>query len=116
MNGVYKAADQTGFFDRQVDYLVRKDIDGLVENQYSPDAVLMGLDMVVRGREALRSYYNLYIQRLGYLKVISINQINQAEDGLIFDATVETQLGVRNVYNAFVLRDGKAIYHFTGVK
>lgn len=104
------------FFERQVDYLVRKDVDGLVDQQYSEDAVLLSLEFAVRGREALRSYYHGYMQRLGYLKVLAINQYNETDDGLIFDATVETQLGIRNVYNAFVIRGGKAVYHFTGVK
>ena len=47
---------------------------------------------------------------------MSTDKFAETEDSIFFEATVETKLGVVQVYDAFVLRSGKATHHSTGMK
>ena len=38
-----------------------------------------------------------------------------SDDAILFEATIATDAGTARVYDAFVLRDGKATHLFTGV-
>jgi hypothetical protein len=49
-------------------------------------------------------------------EVVSTDKFTESEDTLLFEATVTSNLGRVRVYDAFVLDEGKARYHFTGVK
>jgi hypothetical protein len=104
------------FYDRQIDSLARQDIDGLINNQYHPDAVMVGYDFVRRGHAELREYFKSYLGQLGKIKLLSTDMFAEIEDAIFFEATVETNLGVAQVYNVFTFKDGKAIRHFTGLK
>ena len=105
------------FYDRQVGFLAEQDIDGLVESQYHPDAVLVGFDFEpVRGTAALKTHFTGYLGHLGKIKLMSTDQFKEIEDGIFFEATVETDIGIAVVYDVFTFKDGKAIRHFTGVK
>jgi hypothetical protein len=53
---------------------------------------------------------------LGYIDIKSTDKFTETEDTIFFEATVETRLGVAQVYDAFVLKNGKATHHFTGMK
>jgi len=53
---------------------------------------------------------------LGYIKLVSTDKFTETEDSIYFEATVETKLGVVRVYDVFLLNDGKATHHFTGLK
>jgi len=48
--------------------------------------------------------------------VKSTGRFVEAGDAILLEAHVQTSLGEFAVYDAFVLRDGKIGYHFTGVK
>jgi ketosteroid isomerase-like protein len=104
------------FYDRQVALLAEQDIDGLMETQYHPDAVLVSFDTTVRGHDALREHFKGYLGHLGKIKLLSTDQFAEIEDGIFFEATVETDIGIAVVYDVFTFKDGKAIRHFTGVK
>ena len=103
------------FYQEQLDYLAAKDVDGLVANHYNDDAVLISFDVTVKGRAALREYFRAYLERLGTLTVTSTDKFTETEDSIFFEATVTSDLGTVQVYDAFVLRDGKISYHFAGV-
>ncbi len=103
------------FYERQLDYLQRKDIDGLIEEQYTPDAVLISFDTVVSGREALKEHFRSYLEMLGHLTVKSTDKFVATDDSIFFEATVSTNLGEARVFDSWVLRDGKIRRHFTGV-
>ena len=103
------------FYDEQVDYLIRNDVEGLIDHHYALDAELIGFDFVVRGRDALKAHFRQYLQRLPGMRLVSTDKFRETEDALFFEATVSTDLGRAGVYDAFVLRDGKATHHFTGV-
>jgi hypothetical protein len=104
------------FYDRQVTFLALQDIDGLIETQYHPDAVLIGFDFVRRGHAELREHFKNYLGQLGRIKLLSTDKFAEIEDAIFFEATVETNLGIAEVYDVFTFKDGKAIRHFTGLK
>jgi hypothetical protein len=103
------------FYEEQIRYLVDKDTDGLIDNHYTEDATLISHNGVVRGRQALKEYFRGYVQRLGNLDVKSTDKFTETQDTIMFEASVRSALGDARVYDAFVMRDGKIAYHFTGV-
>jgi ketosteroid isomerase-like protein len=102
-------------YERQIKFLVDKDIDGLIDTNYAPDAELVSFQNVVKGREALRAYFHGYIQMLGDIVVESTDKFAESDDAVFFEATVMSALGRAHVYDAWVLRDGQITHHFTGV-
>lgn len=104
------------FYQRQLEYLFAKDVDGLIDNNYNDDAVLISFDTVVKGSNALKEHFRNYLNMLGDLKVISTDKFQETDDTMFFEASVESNFGPAVVYDAFVMRNGKISYHFTGVK
>ena len=102
------------FYEQQVGYLEAGDIDGLM-SQYGDDAVLVGLEYVVRGRDAIREHLTGYLARLGKLRLKSTDKFVETEDSIFFEATIVTSIGEAHVYDVFMLRDGKTTHQFTGV-
>ena len=105
------------FYDRHLNYFYAKDVDGLVENDYNEDAVLISFDFTVRGHEALKEIFRAYLDMIGDMEVKSTDNFTETEDTIFLEATLETEkLGERKVYDVFILRDGKISYHITGVR
>jgi hypothetical protein len=104
------------FYDKQVALLGEQDIDGLIADQYHPDAVLVSFDKTVRGSAALKEHFTGYLGHLGKIKLLSTDQFSEIDDAIFFEATVETDIGIAVVYDVFTFQDDKAIRHFTGVK
>lgn len=110
------------FYDRQLEYLTGPDVNGLVENQYHPDAILSGWDydnstsFQYSGHDELKAHFKAYLAHLGYIKLISTDLFTELDDAIFFEATVEVAAGIANVYDVFTFQDGKAIRHFTGLK
>jgi len=104
------------FYERQVDFLAKQDIEGLVTTQYHPDAVLVGFEFTIRGQDQLREHFKNYLGHLGKIKLLSTDQFAEIDDAIFFEATVETDIGEAQVYDVFTFKDGKAIRHFTGIK
>ena len=104
------------FYDEQIDYLARKDVDGLIENHYCPDAELVAFDFVVKGTAPLKKHFRGYLDKLGKIDLKSTDQFRETNDSIFFEATVETRLGTVVVYDAMFLKDGKIFRHYTGVK
>lgn len=104
------------FYEEQIDYLVAKDIGGLIDNHYNEDAVLISFDLVVKGREALKAHFQDYLATLGHLEVKSTDKFRETEDTIFIEASVISNLGPAVVFDAWTLKDGKIAYHFTGVK
>jgi SnoaL-like domain len=114
-----RASETTGgrrFYDEQIALLQQNNTDELIERHYHSDAVLVTFQGIVRGQEALRQHFRSYMAKLGKLTVRSLDQFAETEDSLFFEATVETALGIARVYDAFVLKRGRATHHFTGLK
>jgi len=104
------------FFDEQIALLQQGRTDDLIDAHYAENAVLVSFAKVVRGRCALKEHFGSYMKKLGRLEILSLDQFAETEDTLFFEATVRTALGQAKVYDAFVLRGGKATHHFTGTK
>lgn len=103
------------FYDRQVALLEAGDVETLVSEQYAEDAVLVSFDVTRRGRDELRSHFKDYLEHLGGLKVLSTDKYTETDDAIFFEATARTAHGVARVYDVFVLRNGQATHHFTGL-
>jgi hypothetical protein len=104
------------FYDEQIALLQENKTDELIERHYHSDAVLVTFQGVVRGQEALKQHFRKYMNKLGRIAVLSLDQFVETEDSMFFEATVMSALGKAQVYDAFVVRDGKASHHFTGIK
>lgn len=104
------------FYERQLAYLHARDVEGLIANHYREDAILLSPDVVIQGADALRSYFRAYLDRLGNFQVDRLDIFQEAEDAILFEATVTAErVGRARVYDAFSLREGKIQHHFTGV-
>jgi ketosteroid isomerase-like protein len=104
------------FYEEQLNYLFAKDVDGLIDNHYNEDALLVSVDFVVKGRDALKKHFRNYLAMLGNLEVKSTDKFQETEDTAILEASVVSDLGPAHVYDSWVLKNGKIAYHFTGVK
>jgi hypothetical protein len=102
------------FYERQIAALESGDIDRVMA-QYHDDAVLVSFDTTVHGLAALREHFVRYLARLGSLTLVSTDRFAETVDSIFFEATVRTSSGEAKVYDVFVLRDGKATHHFTGL-
>ncbi len=103
------------FYERQLYYLVNKDAEGLIANQYNEDASLLSFTNHITGAPALVEYFKAYIEGLGYIKLISTDKYTETDDSIFFEATVETAGGIARVYDVFVMENGKISRHFTGL-
>jgi len=104
------------FYQRQVQCLITKDVDRLVDENYQDDAVLTSASSTVRGKLAIKKHFQNFLDRVTIKAVKSTEVFVETEDTILFEATIETNDGISKVYDAFVLHDGKVAYHFTGVK
>ena len=102
-------------YEAQIRYLQAGDVDGLIDNQYTNDALLVSFDHQIRGNAALKEYFRGYLQVLGTIEVLSTDRFVETEDTVFFEATMRTNLGQARVFDAWVLGDDKIAYHFTGV-
>jgi len=103
------------FYKRQVAFLEANDVPGLIATQYQPDAELIGFGLHVQGSEALIRHFTGYLANLGGIKLVSTDQFMETDDAVMFEATVQVAAGQARVYDAFVLKNGKATHHFTGL-
>ncbi len=103
------------FYDRQVAFLEANDVEGLVSTQYDSDAELVGFEFSVKGHEALRAHFTEYLSGLGSINLASTDKFTETADTIFFEATIDISAGQARVYDAFVLKGGKAVYHFTGL-
>jgi hypothetical protein len=116
--GERKTAETSGrrFYDEQIALLRQDSTDALIDQHYQRNAVLISFAKVVHGHAALKEHFRAYLTKLGTVEVLSLDQFVETKDTIFFEATVRTAIGQVKVYDAFVLSDGKATHHFTGVK
>jgi GH15 family glucan-1,4-alpha-glucosidase len=104
------------FYYRQLDFIAKKDVEGLIHTQYTEDAELLNFDYHIVGTAALIEYFKNYIASLGYIKLLSTDKYAETDDSLFFESTVEVAGGVAEVYDVFVMRNGKIWRHFAGLR
>jgi carbon-monoxide dehydrogenase small subunit len=115
---VHMVADTPGkqFYEQQVQFLLDKDVDGLVEKHYHEDAVIVSHDAIVTGREALKAHFNEFFRWVTIESVKSTDKFTETADTLLFEATAQTNHGVVKTFDALVLESGRIRLQFTGVK
>lgn len=104
------------FFENQVRCLIAGDANRLVEENYLPEATVQSHEWTVTGHEALRTHFGNYMRAVKIIEVVSTEHFSETPNSVCFEATIRSSLGVVRVYDVMTMRDGKIIYHFTGVK
>jgi hypothetical protein len=104
------------FYLRQIELLQAKNVEELLATHYTDDGQLIAVEWSVRGHDALRQAFTAYLESIGAFTV-ETEKFHETDDSIFFEATMNTEkAGLRRVYDAFVLRDGKISHHFTGVR
>ena len=96
--------------------MIAGDPNRLVEENYLPEATVQSHEWKVTGHEALRAHFANYMRWVKIIEVISTENFSETPNSVCFEATIRSNLGVVKVYDVMTMRDGKIIYHFTGVK
>lgn len=102
------------FYDEQIRALENSDLDALMA-QYADDAVLVRFDQTISGKAAIREFMKGYMEKLGTFELISTDQFTETSDSIFFEATVSSALGQVQVYDVFMLNEGKVTHQYTGV-
>lgn len=109
------------FFDEHMAYIGRNDIDGMIDNQYTQDAVLISpfdvLDTppphIVRGTKALKDFFRTYIDWQGSINVEQLYDFAETETSIFFQAIFTSKTGRWVVGDAWHMADGKIGTHYS---
>jgi hypothetical protein len=109
------------FFDEHMAYIYAGNLDGMIDDQYREDAVLISpfdiLDTppphIVRGHEALKAFFHKYIEWQGSINVESLYDFAETEDVISFQAIFTSRTGRWVVGDAWSLKDRMIAYHFS---
>lgn len=105
------------FYEKHLGFFFSKDVDGLLASDYAEDCQLVSYDFAVKGHAAMRPIFQNYLAYLGDFTVKSTERFTFTDDSILLEATlVGANFGERKVYDVFVFRNGRAIYHFTGTR
>lgn len=105
------------WYEKHLKFFYEKDVEGLLKSDYAEDCQLVSYDFAVKGHGAMRQIFTAYLEMMGDFTLKSTDHFTVTEDSIMLEATLTGQkFGERKVYDVLVFRDGKAIYHFTGLK
>lgn len=105
------------FIDRRVELINAGMFDQMVDEDYNDDALLVDFNGTVRGRAALKEHFAKHLPALGGIQLKSIDRFVETADTVFVEMTVDTgAYGPVSSHEGFVLRNGKADYHFTALK
>ncbi len=100
------------FYLEQLGLMASGDIDGLLEQHYHKDAVMVTFDGIRRGHEELRKYYVDTLAIMGNITYLATEFFAETEDVLIFKAVITSDgRGTVHADNGFYMRDGKIYRH-----
>jgi hypothetical protein len=102
------------FYEEHVALLDARDFDALVKTHYHQDAQIISTDYLVTGHAELFKHFAKYTGLMAFLKVVSTDKWIEGDQTFAFEATARTQWGLTKVHDAFYLRDGLIVRHFTG--
>ena len=112
------------FFDTHLERIGAGEIDAMVDNDYTPDAVLItffnGFDdeeppMTVRGRDGIKAFFHKYMSVIGTIEVKKIDFVEDfdgTEGSIFFQAEFTCALGLMKVGDAWTMKDGKIAIHY----
>jgi hypothetical protein len=110
------------FFERHMAYIKANDVEGMVRETYTEDAILFNafpyLDTpppnIIQGHSALVNAYNQYVAYTGEISVLSLYNFLDTDDAISFQATLKTaNAGTWAAGDCWLMREGK-IYHHIG--
>jgi len=105
------------FYRKHMTYFDKQDVDGLVKNDYTEDAILTAPEFSVQGRDALKAVLTDYLSMVGTVRVKTTERFLESGNIIFIEATCQTsKAGERRVYDIWEMRDGKIARHFTGLK
>jgi hypothetical protein len=115
------AAPGRQFFDEHMAYIYAGNIDGMIDDQYREDAVLISpfdlLDTppphIIRGRAALKAFFHKYIAWQGAINVESLYDFVETEDAISFQAVFTSHTGKWVVGDAWYMKEKQIAYHFS---
>lgn len=111
--------DFKAFVDNHVKLLAAGDASRMVDNDYHDEAVmvLMVLDQPIylRGKDALKAQFDMYLKNI-YRGLISVDKLGITEDSICLEATIQTTSGPSKVWDALLMKDGKIVRHYSGLK
>lgn len=105
------------FLKDHMDYIFKKDIDGMLKSQYHEDAVLITFfdykdtkpPHYIKGHAELKNFFEEYLTVLGFIDLKTISELAETEDIISFQATFDCKLGEKKVGDGLCLKDGKII-------
>jgi hypothetical protein len=102
------------FYEEHVALLDAGDYETLVRTHYHEDAQIISTDYQVHGQAELLAHFAKYTALMEFLQVISTDRWVEGAATFAFEATCRTKWGIGRVHDAFSLRDGLIVRHFTG--
>ena len=110
------------FFDRHMQYIAANDVEGMILDTYTEDAILFNafpfLDTpppnIIQGHTELIKVFKQYLAYQGSINVISLYNFMESPNAISFQATFSTaNTGTWVAGDCWLMRDSK-IYHHIG--
>jgi hypothetical protein len=100
-------------YNKQLEYLLRGDIDGLLRDQYTDDCELVTFEFVLKGKEAIGQYLKVDSPaKSGKVLGLKTTHFVTTDDCVIFNAIVESEkLGRFIARDAFYIKDDRIHRH-----
>lgn len=103
------------FFERRVAALSAGDVDSLVAD-YADDAEVVRFTGVARGPDEIRAYLVGLLSAHRRFDLISLDQFQETDESLMWEATVDTAAGPLQVYEVLVFNnEGNIWREFPGL-
>jgi ketosteroid isomerase-like protein len=100
------------FYNEQLGYLGKNDIEGLLSEHYHPDAVMVTFDGIRRGRDELRKYFENTLTAMKKITDMKTLYFEETEDVILFKASITSEgRGTVSADNALYMKDGKIFRH-----
>ena len=109
------------FFDEHMGYIMSNNIDGLIDDQYTRDAVLISpFDVlptppphIIRGNSALKEFFRTYVAWQGSINVEQLYDFAETDDSIFFQAIFTSKTGRWVVGDAWHMTDNKIDTHYS---
>src|SRR5262249_25944324 len=109
------------FFDEHMAYIGRNDVDGMIDDQYTQDGVLISpfdiLDTppphLVRGNQALKEFFRKYLAYQGSINVEKLYNFVETENSIFFQAVFTSKTGRWVVGDAWHMTGDKIDTHYS---
>jgi hypothetical protein len=101
------------FYNEQLAFMQRGDVDGLLEAHYHDDAELVTFEFVLKGKEALKKYLAVDSPaQMGKVLGLSTVYFAESDDVIMYVAQAQSEkMGYFQARDAFYLKDGKIFRH-----